>query len=135
MLHGVGKAIQIGTFATAAVLAVNWATGGIENRSLSTPEEVAAYKAELKQQQQQRKVYRCNDRIEDFVKALMDQDSSWRRDLAPAARLAWRCVRSPVGQEPREEYVLLTKYDNHWRSPEQRSGLTLNISDSDGQQA
>lgn len=104
---------QVLGWGLAAVLGVNIATGGITTETKSYTRE--DFEAMRKEQRKNTKQHRCNDRIEDLVQALADEDSRWTRDVPPAAKLLWRCIRSEEGLEPADPYVLLRSDNKAWK--------------------
>eukprot|EP00249_Psilotum_nudum_P001556 c14087_g1_i1 orf=91-348(+) len=49
--------------------------------------------------------HRCNDRLEDFVQAIFEDNR--RKHIPATLRLFWRCMRSKPGEEPQEPFYFL----------------------------
>ncbi|KAH7426038.1 hypothetical protein KP509_11G082300 [Ceratopteris richardii] len=55
--------------------------------------------------QQLPKPHRCNDRLEDFVQALFEDN--FRKNVPATWKLFWQCYKSNPGEEPTEPFYFL----------------------------
>ncbi|KAJ9521812.1 hypothetical protein QJQ45_024672 [Haematococcus lacustris] len=85
----------------------------------------AEFRKVMQERRHELKRHRCNDRVEDFVRVVVDEDGSMWRDMRPALGQLWRCLRSQPGSEPDTPYRMLQPGDHHYISPEQRRATHL----------
>ncbi|PNW76598.1 hypothetical protein CHLRE_11g467722v5 [Chlamydomonas reinhardtii] len=67
------------------------------------------------------KSHRCNDRLADALEVVEAEDGNIWRDLRPAFRNWWACMRSAEGSEPAMPYIMLTPKYKQYIDPVTRS--------------
>ncbi|GLC39040.1 hypothetical protein PLESTB_001286700 [Pleodorina starrii] len=67
------------------------------------------------------KPHRCNDRLADMLEVIEAEDGNIMRDVRPAFRNWWACMRSAEGAEPAMPYLMLTAKDKQYIDPASRA--------------